>query len=305
MKTTKSTKNTKNTSNKKRRWLPLFLCLFLLAAAGGVFAVSKVKPDWLYLARQSVTGLFSSAEFEAFTPEAETLQTASAEELTQGAYGCIYGTELFLVNEDHPLPAGYTPSLITYQDTEVSMSPLLEEPYRRLSEDIAARFQDTLYIRSSYRSAEEQAAEKEEQPAVAAASGASEHETGMALDVYIPYYGGYGFLKTDAGQYVNSHCWEYGFIIRYPFLKTGSTGIPFEPWHLRYVGLPHAEIMEKNSWTLEEYFERLVPGNFYRSGNYWISRQEGPTLTWPATESDFHISPDNQGGYVLWGTEQK
>lgn len=290
----------KNSKIKKRRFWIFPACL-LFAAVTGVLILVRIKPDWIYLANQSVRSLFSSAQFESFSPENQTLQTASADELLQGAYGCSPGTELFLVNENHPLPSDYAPELTVYPDTDVQLSPMLTEPYRRLAEDISSRFGNTLYIRSSFRTAEEQAQEKEEQPAVAAAAGASEHETGMALDVYIPYYAGYGFLKSEAGQYVNSNCWNYGFIIRYPFLKTESTGIPFEPWHLRYVGLPHAEIIEKNSWTLEEYLEQMIPGTFYRSGNYWISRQEEPQLSFPATESDFHISPDNQGFYVLWG----
>ena len=62
-----------------------------------------------------------------------------------------------------------------------------------------------------------------------------------------------------------------------------------------------AQLMEEEPEKKKEYLEQMIPGTFYRSGNYWISRQEGPQLSFPATESDFHISPDNQGFYVLWG----
>lgn len=293
-------KKRKKRKNKNRQLTVCLATFFLIIVAGAVI-LGHFKPDWVYLARQSMNAVFSSAELTAFSPETGSIKTASADELLSGKYNCIPGEELLLVNEKHPLPSDYEPELETYPDTDIQMASFLTEPYRRLAEDVSSRFQKTLYIRSSFRTAEEQAQEKEAQPVVAASSGASEHETGMALDVYVPYYAGYGFLKSEAGQYVNSNCWKYGFIIRYPFLKTGSTGIPFEPWHLRYVGLPHAEIMAKNSWTLEEYLDQLVPGTFYRNGPYWIARQKGHTLSFPDTSSEFHISPDNQGFYVLWG----
>lgn len=295
----------KRTENrKKKRYWPIFLCLFSILALGGGLFLFLRKPDWVYLARQKAASLFSSAEFKPFTPDPGQLRTAAAAELLQGAEGFTAGEELMLVNVSYPLPTDYSPDLIFYQDTDVTMSPPLAEPYRRLSEDILAQFGEPLYIRSSFRSHEEQEKEKEEQPAVAAPAGSSEHETGMALDIYVPGYAGYGFLKSEAGQYVNSNCWKYGFIIRYPFLKTKNTGIPFEPWHIRYTGLPHSEIISKNSWTLEEYLDALTPGAFFQSGDYWISRQEDTMLTFPSYGSEKHICADNRGGYVLWGRSE-
>lgn len=294
---------TKEYSRKKKKRLLLILGPLLILAVSSVLILIRWKPDWIYLARRTAASFFIHAEPETFTPDPDELQTFPAADLLQGAAGFIPGTELMLVNGSCPLPDDYVPELTVFPGTDLSLSPLLEEPYRQLSEDVMEETGDSLYIRSSFRSREEQEKEKEEQPAVAAAAGSSEHETGMALDVYIPYYAGYGFLKSEAGQYVNSCCWKYGFIIRYPFLKTDSTGIPFEPWHLRYTGLPHSEIISKNSWTLEEYLEYLKPGKFYRYGNYWISRQKNDPLTVPVSGTDRHISPDNQGGYVLWGRE--
>lgn len=96
----------------------------LLAAVTGILILVRVKPDWIYRANQSVTSLFTSAPFESFSPESQTLQTASADELLQGAYGCSPGTELFLVNEDHPLPSDYTPELTVYPDTDVQLSSM-------------------------------------------------------------------------------------------------------------------------------------------------------------------------------------
>lgn len=46
---------------------------------------------------------------------------------------------------------------------------------------------------------------------------------------------------------------SYGFVLRYPKNKTHITKIGYEPWHFRYVGVPHSQIMSSQGWVLEEY----------------------------------------------------
>ena len=58
-------------------------------------------------------------------------------------------------------------------------------------------------------------------------------------------------------QWLMEHCWEYGFILRYPKDKEDITGIIYEPWHYRYVGKEHAEIIMKNGLCLEEYLRDM------------------------------------------------
>ena len=82
--------------------------------------------------------------------------------------------------------------------------------------------------------------------------GASEHHTGLAFDVTVP---GESFRLTPQSQWLSEHCWEFGFIIRYTEEKEAITGIAAEPWHIRYVGLPHSQIMQENDWCLEEYIQ--------------------------------------------------
>lgn len=82
--------------------------------------------------------------------------------------------------------------------------------------------------------------------------GASEHHTGLAFDITVP---GESFRLTPQCQWLTDHCWDYGFIIRYTEEKEAITGIAAEPWHIRYVGLPHAQIMRDNNWCLEEYIQ--------------------------------------------------
>lgn len=81
--------------------------------------------------------------------------------------------------------------------------------------------------------------------------GASEHHTGQAFDLSVP--GEDSFSSTKQYRWLLEHCWDFGFIIRYTAEKKAITGINAEPWHIRYVGLPHAQIMRDTGQCLEEY----------------------------------------------------
>jgi D-alanyl-D-alanine carboxypeptidase len=87
--------------------------------------------------------------------------------------------------------------------------------------------------------------------------GSSEHEIGLALDIYAPDYKqlNAGFGDTDEGKWLAAHCAEYGFILRYPLGKEEITGIEFEPWHFRYVGREAAVYIMENHLSLEEFTE--------------------------------------------------
>jgi len=96
--------------------------------------------------------------------------------------------------------------------------------------------------------------------------GASEHQTGLALDVSVSGQLNQAFADTPAGIWLNDHCHKFGFIIRYPQNKTDVTHIIYEPWHLRYVGIPHASIMKDLDLSLEEYHTFLDETKMYI---YW------------------------------------
>lgn len=85
--------------------------------------------------------------------------------------------------------------------------------------------------------------------------GYSEHQTGLAIDVLSDEYLVLddGFKNTKAYEWLVNNCYKYGFIIRYPEHKELITGYPFEPWHLRYVGIDIATEIAKKGITLEEY----------------------------------------------------
>ena len=88
--------------------------------------------------------------------------------------------------------------------------------------------------------------------------GASEHHLGLAFDVNKK--GSANFAGTKHSAWLNEHCWEYGFIIRYQKEKEEITGFIAEPWHIRYVGVEHAMYMKEHDLCLEEYIQGIEDG---------------------------------------------
>lgn len=234
----------------------------------------------------------------------EEIITFSPDDGDLAARGIVVNDSLFLINNERPVPEDHVFSIGNYKETDVPMNRAMHEDYSRLSAAVKEETDDNLYVMSSYRSFDDQRVLFEEDPTVAAEPGRSEHHSGLALDVYVFEYAGAGFLKSDAGKFVNEHCYEYGFIIRYPKGKEDVTGFPYEPWHIRYVGQPHARYITLNQLTLEEYIERLEPGEFYRYDGYVVSRQPGPDLWVPEDASEITVSEDNTGCYVITFKEE-
>ena len=99
----------------------------------------------------------------------------------------------------------------------------------------------------------------EDAPAVAAESvavpGTSEHQLGLAADIIDEHYPNLdkGQEETGTQKWLMENCWRYGFILRYPNGTTDITGIIYEPWHYRYVGVDYAKEITDLGVTLEEY----------------------------------------------------
>lgn len=279
---------------KKRRLLFISLAvLLLIAIVGGLFVY--LRQDVIYRVKVRIQSLTANAQLEEIAVET---RPRSLEDLRADGR-IVWEQSMLLVNGSHPLPDWFEAEITPYKDTDVLMNTCMQDAYAALSAAVKEKFGQTLYVRSSYRTAEEQQEEQEADSELAAAVGTSEHQTGLAVDVYFPYYAGMAILKTEAGRWINDHAWEYGFIVRYPVYGTEETGFPFEPWHLRYIGAPHAELLANGCLTLEEYMPMLTPGVFYRCGNYLFSRQQGGMLSVPETFRSAVISEDNAGGWIL------
>ena len=138
----------------------------------------------------------------------------------------------------------------------------------------------------------------------------SENKAGNCIDLAVM---GYGFILPydgmDVQKWVVDNCTNYGFIVRYPQGKMEITGESYCPWHIRYVGLPHAMVMKANNWCLEEYigyvhgFTKDAPFKCnIGSKNYEIysvpSTGDVTYLSVPLT-GNYEISGDGSMGYII------
>ncbi len=276
---------------KYRILLAVLACLVLVVSIGVIY----VHGEWWFpliersrpRAKIDLTEIALSGNTDVWTLE----ELAACDRVT-------FSISLMLINSEYPIPENFSPDLIEYNGAR--MYPLMRDPYIALRDDVQAKTGIRIYVSSDYRTSEEQAeinASKED--GIAAPVGCSEHEVGLALDVYAPHFVGMRFLRSRAGREVNRTCADYGYIIRYPDGARSITGISYEPWHLRYVGQPHARIITDSKLTLEEYIDHLTPNVWYESGEYLIARLSPDALILPTDFAHCDLSPDNTGYYIV------
>lgn len=87
---------------------------------------------------------------------------------------------------------------------------------------------------------------------------ASEHETGLAVDLVDASYQELDEKQetTATQRWLMKHCAKYGFILRYPTDKSNITGIGYEPWHYRYVGKEAASDIAESGLCFEEWLDQ-------------------------------------------------
>ena len=183
---------------------------------------------------------------------------------TSASEPSVQKSDILLVNTWNPLPYGFMPGglvdLFEYKKRNFDLASSdiqLEKAALKAADSMfAAAKRDNVggfIITSGYRNKEKQAElYSDNGDGMAAKPGYSEHETGLALDITADK-SGKGFDTTPQFYFLIKNCWDYGFILRYPENKEHITGIPYEPWHYRYVGLPHSQIIRDKNITLEEY----------------------------------------------------
>ena len=196
------------------------------------------------------------------------------------AMASVSDWNLMLVNASNPLPDDFKVETVPIAGYENRLfdTRAAEALQNMLSDAEAAGRQ--LYLVSAYRSVERQRAlfnrktaafaaegfpaeEAEKQAAMwVARPGTSEHNLGLAADIVsADWYKTNSdlteeFDKTPEFEWLSQNAAEYGFILRYPKDKQNITGVTYEPWHYRYVGVDAARAITKSGVTLEEYVEK-------------------------------------------------
>ncbi len=228
----------------------------------------------------------------------------------------IYKGNLLLVNKDYPVKKDSIRSDIinVAQNSELVRGYGVLDRNIRLSKDIAKKFLNVIdaaekesvnhfLISSGYRDFQEQRQLYEEMGSdYALPAGYSEHNLGLSLDVGSTQT---KMEKAPEGKWIEENVWKHGFVLRYPKNKSNITGIQYEPWHIRYVGLPHSAIMQEKKFTLEEYLDFLkekkeistnVEGKEYKVSYYKVSNNT--TINVPINQH-YEISGNNMDGVIV------
>ncbi|MBR5446322.1 MAG: M15 family metallopeptidase [Clostridia bacterium] len=212
----------------------------------------------------------SAAETEEPAPEEMVLWNTTEVSNTQIDEGV-----LLLVNYQYPYNKADTIAVKDaygnknqyYQisSTAISLTDITLNAFNTMTEAFYLETgSDDMMIVSGYRNVQSQrdiyndrvATQGEEMAALYVATpGHSEHHTGLAMDLtfYTDEGASVSIEEYEHGPWINEHCDEYGFVLRYPSDKVDITKIGYEYWHYRYVGVPHARIMSEKRLCLEEY----------------------------------------------------
>lgn len=264
-----------------------------------------------------VAGADSNSE-DAPNPELYKIVSVSTADVSRGYLILVNGANEYNFDIEEKIVGLYQneDKSSTYGLSTISIS-CAESVLTYLNEMIDAYYEDTgdakTVINSGYRTYEDQndilqsrieSVGEDEAYAYVALPGHSEHHTGYAFDIV-----SYGENKD--GNWLPNHCQEYGFVQRYRADKEDLTGILYEYWHYRYVGIPHAEIMMNENYCMEEYIAVLKGYSyaepFYytvESGDtyaiYTVPAADGETTDIPVMkDSEYTISGNNVGGFIV------
>ncbi len=218
-------------------------------------------------------------EIRAYTWKEQAVHTAAAERMTslpadkKARLDSLNLDLLTIVNAETPLEEGYVPKLDTVVE-EYQLDSRCASVCWQMMQDCRAEWAGFPMICSAYRTQEyqqdlfdnkvirvmqEHYCTLEEAVELAAEEvaypGTSEHQLGLAADIIDETYPYLTEWQETTGtqRWLMEHAPDYGFILRYPDGTSDITGIIYEPWHYRYVGVKFAKEITNRGITLEEY----------------------------------------------------
>ncbi len=252
----------------------LILVLFVTLVVFIISAVTK-KPQ----ENNTSPEIISSSEIVSSEEEIEEPIESGPEMVQRGEYTLDANySNLLLVNGKNPLPEDYdyegNLTTIPQKYIKGSLTQFDKDawPYLQAMLDNARKEGIDIGVWSPYRSYATQKwlfekqvtkqinngvpkAEAEDKAAtIVARPGTSEHNSGLALDINCADH---SFKETKAYKWLLENAQDYGFILRYAEDKQEITGVIYESWHWRFVGINVAKEIKDSGLCLEEYVERL------------------------------------------------
>ena len=242
----------------------------------------------------------------------------------------VYTGSLILVNAQHPLKNEPTQNSLVPFPSESGNILLLYQARSSLTRlmDAVGGWQ-AVSVCSGWRSNSEQRAiwdgilaehGEEFTSRFVARPGYSEHQAGIAVDlgIHVPQKDALCPDFPDSGvcRALRQKAASFGWIERYPRDKEPVTQIAHEPWHFRYIGIPHASAMEQAGITLEEYidFVRQFPygGEWFdyptAQGTIAVcflkTEPDGQTRFMADSRYSYSVSGNNSDGFIIteWRT---
>lgn len=269
----------------------IIITVFVVIAVFAAIAFKGCSSDEKSKSSAQTADTENSSQSEEDTSETSGGETENTEQTASSNYE--YDEErdwaLYVIGNNDPLPDDFT-----IDTKSVAGERLLDErcaDYAIAMLEQASSENVGLFVTSSYRSLETQSTNlqnlinsyiasgfseeeaKEKALTEITAPGCSEHNAGLAMDIVSDDYWSYhddleeSFDQTPQYEWLIDNAWKYGFMLSYPKGKEDITGIIYEPWHFRFVGLEHAEKIHQ---VYEETGEFLTLGEYIDNiDQYW------------------------------------
>jgi len=319
--------NQKKQDGGKKRLMDVLLSIVLLGVIGYgcyyvVSDIEKINQTTTYLQNTDETAPTEE------TDEPKTIyqnEEHPNEDVYNGALMLVNNKYIFQGSEDdivslYEVKLNADSHSFSVRDAELLVRQTVADNLVLMFDDFFDKtYDDNILVLSGYRSKKRQQELYEEDLAATgntfservAKAGHSEHQTGYCVDLSL--IGGEDYDGTGIYEWINEHCFEYGFVLRYPDEKTMITEIQYEPWHYRYVGVPHAYYMKSNRLCLEEYMVQIkeypydgehltftnYDGKIYEV--YYVAMDPSFDTTMVPVPADlkYEVSGNNSDGFIV------
>ena len=268
---------------KRRYLMKLSLSIFLLLSCIGVLYITNITLAENSSGRGKEAGAMPKT-YPALSEELiYELQGAGFEDysLEAGRPALIKQPHhrFVLLNKQNYLPADFVPENLTmpgipFTGGAGSRKLLVSVAATAVEQLVAAAAQEGVVLNgvSAYRSIDYQKEVyarnvkkygQKHADQYSSVAGYSEHHSGLCIDISSPSVGNAleeRLGKAREGQWLAANAHRYGFIIRYPKGKEAITGYAYEPWHIRYLGVPLATYLYENDLCYEEFIGLVQSG---------------------------------------------
>lgn len=266
--------------SKKPFWRRLKYKNIVVALAFMIFVILVITASCQAMGKKNgdeTSKTDSSSEIDSSSDVTPTVIISTKYKSLEVSNDLIYEGNLILVNNDTKYMTSPKSLISVYEnktsnyyakDMLVTLDSTLMQSLNSMLDAFAAEKNiKNVMVISGHRSVERQQELYDEELAstgqtsstLVTVPGYSEHHTGLAVDFGLyPTDGVYrSYDGTGDYAWISENCHKYGIILRYPENKTEITGIDNEPWHFRYVGIPHSYYISRKGICLEEYIEEI------------------------------------------------